>query len=284
MIIVQTPLRISLAGGGTDFAEYYQHRGGLVVNAAIDKYVFVIVKERYDDKIYINYTRKEIADRVDDISHELVREAMKITAVRDGVEVTTLADIPSEGSGLGSSSSLTVGLLNAFHIYQGEQVGPYQLAEEACEVEIHRCNKPSGKQDQYIASFGGVCALHFHQDGKVEVERLPLSEKELRRLASHLLLVYTGITRRSSDILAIQMERFHENVGYLDTIRALAVEVRTALLRGDFDSVGRALDENWQLKKRLAPGITNEHIDRMYERAREAGALGGKVAGAGGGG
>lgn len=284
MIIVQTPLRISLAGGGTDFLEYYSLREGMVVNAAIDKYVFVIVKERYDDKIYINYSRKEIVDRVEDIRHELVREAMKITGVRGGVEITTLADIPSEGSGLGSSSSLTVGLLNAFHIYQGEQIGPHQLAEEACDVEINRCKKPSGRQDQYIAAFGGLCALYFRRDGKVEVERLPLSERELHRLASHLLLVYTGITRQSSDILAAQTAHTQENMDYLDAIKALAVEVRAALLEGDFDRIGWALDENWQLKKRLAPGITNDHIDQMYKRAQEAGAIGGKITGAGGGG
>ncbi|MCS7207294.1 MAG: GHMP kinase [Dehalococcoidia bacterium] len=284
MIIVQTPLRISLAGGGTDLPDYYQRREGFVVNAAIDKYVFVIVNERYDDKIYINYSRKEIVDRVEDIRHELVREAMLITGVKDGVEVTTLADVPSEGSGLGSSSSLTVGLLNAFHIYRGEQVGPHQLAEEACQVEIERCGKPIGKQDQYIAAFGGVCALRFRSDGQVEVERLPLTERDLRRLSAHLLLVYTGVTRQASNILSVQKARTEANLDYLDAIKALALEVRTALLEGNWDRIGWALDENWRLKKQLAPGISNSLIDDMYERARQAGALGGKITGAGGGG
>ncbi|GBD10428.1 D-glycero-alpha-D-manno-heptose 7-phosphate kinase [bacterium HR23] len=284
MIIVQTPLRISLAGGGTDLPEYYSRREGFVVNAAIDKYVFVILQERYDDRIYINYSRKEVVDRVEEIRHELVREAMKTTGVKNGVEITVLADIPSEGSGLGSSSSLTVGLLNALHMYLGEQVGPRQLAEEACQVEIERCGRPIGKQDQFIAAYGGVCAFRFLPDGAVQVERLPLSDRDLRRLSAHLLLVYTGITRQGSDILAVQKERTEENLDNLDAIKALALQVRTALLEGDFDRIGWVLDENWRLKKQLAPGITNSQIDEMYERAKQAGAIGGKIAGAGGGG
>ena len=162
MIITQTPLRIGLLGGGTDLPDYYRERGGRVLNCAIDKYIYVIVKQRFDDEIYINYSKKEIVERVEDIEHELVREAMFMTGVTGGVEITTLADIPSAGSGLGSSSSVTVGLLHALYAYQGHQVSATELAERACTIEIERCGKPIGKQDQYIAAFGGIlvtCAL-----------------------------------------------------------------------------------------------------------------------------
>ena len=284
MIITQTPLRISFAGGGTDFSNYYSLAEGYVVNSAIDKYIYVIVKERFDDKIYVNYSRKEIVDSVDELRHELVREAMKKTGVGSGVEVTMLADVPSEGSGLGSSSSLTVGLLNSFYSYQGMQVTSERLAEEACEIEIDICKKPIGKQDQYIAAFGGLCAFKFCRDGSVEVERIRLPESKKRQLGGNLLLFYTGRTRQSTDILLEQNEQISANVDALNEIKALAHAAKASILNGSIYQLGEILDRNWELKKQLAGGVTDPEIDTIYEKAKAAGALGGKIAGAGGGG
>ena len=286
MIIVQTPLRIGLAGGGTDLRAFYSIEPGMVLNMTIDKYIFVIVKERFDDKIYINYSRKEICDSVDEIQHELVREAMRITGVESGIEITTLADIPSEGSGLGSSSSVTVGLLNALYMYKGEQVTAERLAREACRIEIELCGKPIGKQDQYIAAYGGMRLFKFNPDESVEVERLPLTDTQLRKIGSNLLLFYTGKTRKSEEILSEQRAKTKEgeNIEYLRKIKELVIPMREAILRGEYDAIGELLHLNWMYKRRLASKITDPKIDELYERALAAGALGGKISGAGGGG
>ncbi len=284
MIITQTPLRISFAGGGTDLKEFYEMEDGKVISSAIDKYIFVIVSERFDEKIYINYTKKEIVDSVDDIQHELVREAMRKAGIENGVEVTMLADIPSEGSGLGSSSSLTVGLLNAFYIYQGEQVPPERLAREACEIEIDICGKPIGKQDQYIAAFGGIREFTFKSNGDVQVEKVKLSPSEFRRLGSELLLFYTNKTRKSSEILTEQKHSTRSKRDYLHQLKLFVPQVRNAIESHQYHIIGEILHESWQVKKQLASKITNPDIDQMYEMALSAGALGGKVAGAGGGG
>src|SRR5215831_11252282 len=207
MIITQTPLRISFAGGGTDLAAYYAEREGFVVSTAIDKFAYVIVKERFADQIFLNYMKKEIRADVAEIEHELIREAMRKTGVERGVEVTLLSDIPSEGAGLGSSSSFTVGLLNAFHMYRGEQVTAERLAREACEIEIERLGKPIGKQDQYIAAYGGLRALRFRRDGGVDVRSLRLAPSDLREISSRLHLFFTGRTRRADTILAEQEAR-----------------------------------------------------------------------------
>jgi D-glycero-alpha-D-manno-heptose-7-phosphate kinase len=285
MIITQTPLRISIAGGGTDLPDYYRQRGGYVVSTAIDKYVFVIVKERYDEKIYVDYARKEIVDSVDEIQHDLVREAAKMAGMGNGFEIAMMADIPSEGSGLGSSSSLTVGLLNAFYQFRGEQVTPARLAAEACQIEIDILGKPIGKQDQYIAAFGGLCAFTFHPNEQVTVERLSLPPSAGRRLGSNLLLFFTNIVRQAGSVLAEQRERILvDTISYHDEIKALAHEVREMLIEQNFDAVGEVLGRSWEIKKGLASGISNETIDSMYDAAMAGGALGGKISGAGGGG
>src|SRR5438874_9067353 len=191
MIITQTPLRIGLVGGGTDIPDYYREHGGRVLNCAIDKYVYVIVKERFDDDIYVNYSKKEIVSRVEDLEHELVREAMWMTGVTNGVEITTLADIPSAGgSGLGSSSAVTVGLLHALFAYRGRQVTAEELADRACTIEIDRCGKPIGKQDQYAAAFGGICDIHFGPGDRVFVDQLKLASSVRRQIQDELLLFY----------------------------------------------------------------------------------------------
>jgi D-glycero-alpha-D-manno-heptose-7-phosphate kinase len=229
MIITQTPLRIGLLGGGTDLPGYYREHGGRVLNCAIDKYVYVIVKERFDDEIYVNYSKKEIVSRVDDLEHELVREAMRMAGVLNGVEITTLADIPSAGSGLGSSSAVTVGLLHALFAYRGQQVTATELAERACRIEIDICGKPIGRQDQYIAAFGGIRDIHFGPGDEVVAEELSLSAAERRALQHQIMLFYTGITRRADTILAEQTANVEATLPQLD------------LLQVD-DAVSRALD------------------------------------------
>lgn len=284
MLINQTPLRISFTGGGTDLKEFYSQEDGMVVSTAIDKYIFVIVKERFDEKIYINYSKKEIVDSVDQIEHELVREAMRKTGLHSGIEITTLADIPSEGSGLGSSSSVTVGLLNAFYQFKGIQVAPERLAQEACEIEIEICGKPIGRQDQYIAAYGGLNQFIFKTNDSVETERLSLTDERLRKLGSNLLLFYTGLTRKSSDILVEQKEQTANKMKLLRKMKSLVPKTREAILNNGFDELGSLLHENWLCKRQLASKITNPEIDHLYERALRAGATGGKVSGAGGGG
>jgi D-glycero-alpha-D-manno-heptose-7-phosphate kinase len=285
MLISQTPLRISLAGGGTDLRAYYKDSDGFVVSTAIDKYLYVLIKERFDDKIYLNYAaRKEIVDDISEIQHELVREAGLITGLRCGFELATFADIPSEGSGLGSSSSLTVGLLNAMHTYLGRQVTHDQLAEEACHIEIEVLGKPIGKQDQYIAAHGGLSAITFYGSEAVVTEPLALREKERHYLGNHFMLFFTNITRQASSILSEQREKTSDNRESLYEIYRLGKRVEEAVRSKRFDEIGEVLHENWLLKKQLASGITNSQIDQMYDRALKAGAMGGKVAGAGGGG
>ena len=284
MIITQTPLRVSLFGGGTDFRDFYSKEGGAVLSLGIDKYIYVIVKERFDKKIYINYSKKEIIDTVDEIQHELVREAMRKTGITDGVEVITLADVPSEGSGLGSSSSVTVGLLNAFYAYQGEQVSPERLAREACEIEIDIVGKPIGIQDQYIAAYGNMRFFGFEKNGEVVVEKLELTEGRKRRLVSNLLLFYTNKTRSSSDILHEQKKKIGTKTKELKRIRELAFEAKKHISNGAEDDLGLLLGEGWEVKKRLASNITNGDIDGLYKKALDAGAVGGKISGAGSGG
>ncbi len=284
MIISQTPLRISLCGGGTDLKDYYQHNEGFVVSAAIDKYVFVVVKERFDDLIYVDYTKKEIVNSIEEIQHELVREAAKKSGMKNGFEVSMLADIPSEGSGLGSSSSMIVGLLNAFYNFQGIQVCAKQLAEDACEIEIDILGKPIGKQDQYIAAFGGLSSFKFNHDDSVDVEKVTMNNGLSRKLCSNLLLFFTNVTRKSSSILSEQRANINLNREFHDRIKDLAIVTYDYLNKGKIDKIGDILNENWELKKKLSSNISNELIDKMYIKALEGGASGGKISGAGGGG
>lgn len=284
MIITQTPLRIGLLGGGTDLPDYYRVHGGRVLNCALDKYVYVIVKQRFDDEIYVNYSRKEIVSRVDDLEHELVREAMKMTGVSRGVEITTLADIPSAGSGLGSSSAVTVGLLHALFAYQGHQVSGEELAELACTIEIDICGKPIGKQDQYIAALGGIRDICFGPGDDVVAEAVVLPAGALRAFQLQMMLFYTGRTRSANGILAEQNANIEATRPHLDQLRDLAGLGVGSLMCGDIDAVGAAVSEAWEAKRKLASGISSDQIDNAIARALSAGATGAKVTGAGGGG
>jgi D-glycero-alpha-D-manno-heptose-7-phosphate kinase len=283
MIIVQTPLRLSFLGGGTDFEEYYKIHGGAVLTTAIDKNVYVIIKQRFDDMLYLNYSKKEIVDHVDKLAHELVREAMKLTGVKTGIEITTLADIPAEGTGLGSSSSITVGLLQALYTYRGEIVTQRVLADQACYIEIDRLHKPIGRQDQYIASFGNLRFITFDSKG-IEVESIPLAPALLRKFESNFLLFYTGITRKSEEILTEQKSNITQNYAMLDELKKLAFDAKDLLLKGNLDKFGELLNQGWQIKRGLASRVSNTIIDDIYNTAIKAGAIGGKIAGAGGGG
>ena len=286
MIIVKTPLRISFVGGGSDMAAFYHRHEGRVVSTAIDKFVFAIVKERFDDMIYINYSRKECVASVDQIQHDLVREAMRLTGVEKGIEITTLADIPSTGSGLGSSSSITVALLHALHTFSHRLVTAEQLAREACRIEIDILGKPIGKQDQYAAAYGGVNRFVFHPDGSTRRKPVPLSGSAGRKVSASLLLYYTGITRSADTILTRQKK----NLGSGDKIETMKEMVdlvdpfATAMENADIATCGVLMNRNWELKQGMAAGIANDRIDAMYRTAMDAGALAGKIAGAGGGG
>jgi D-glycero-alpha-D-manno-heptose-7-phosphate kinase len=284
MIITQTPLRVGLVGGGTDLPSYYREHGGRVLNAAIDKYVYVVVKQRFDDDIYVNYSQKEIVSRVEDLRHDLVREAMHMAGVRHGVEITTLADIPSAGSGLGSSSAVTVGLLQALFAYQGVQLSARELAERACTIELDRCHKPIGRQDQYAAAFGGICDLRFGPGDQVSVDQIRLEPSLHRQLQGELMLFYSGITRSADAILQEQTANVAEKLAQLGLLRDLAEGAADALRSGLTDEVGVALHKSWEAKRSLASGVSNTLLDAAVDAAVDAGATGAKVAGAGGGG
>jgi D-glycero-alpha-D-manno-heptose-7-phosphate kinase len=284
MIITQTPLRISFAGGGTDFADFYEAEGGAVVSTAIDKFLYCIVKERFDDKIYVNWSKKEIVDSVDQIEHELVREAMRKVGVTKGIEISFMSDIPSEGSGLGSSSSVTVGVLNALYAFTGQTPTPDQLAREACDIEINKLGKPIGVQDQYIAAFGGLRYIGFGPGKGVTVSTIKISRACLEDLDNMLMLFYTGKTRKADSILAKQKANISAKLDTLREMARQATEVRQLLESGDVDALGPMLHRGWAAKRKLTDNVSNNELDEIYERAVKAGCLGGKISGAGGGG
>jgi D-glycero-alpha-D-manno-heptose-7-phosphate kinase len=284
VIIVQTPLRVSLFGGGTDFRSYFLEEGGCVLSYAIDKCIFVTIKKRFDDKLRVGYTQTEMVDSVDEVQHGLIREALRKTGITHGVEITTMGDIPSAGSGLGSSSTVTVGALHAMYAYLGENVSAERLSREACEIEIDTLGKPIGVQDQYIAAFGGLRFMEFKTTGDVVCRRLAMDDTKVRRLTECLMLFYTGVTRQSDSILAEQESNIQNRRSVLRTLKALAYQARGELANGNLDAIGCLLHEAWEAKKQLASRVTNGRIDEMYDRARKAGALGGKISGAGGGG
>jgi D-glycero-alpha-D-manno-heptose-7-phosphate kinase len=284
VIIVQTPLRISFFGGGTDFPSFYQMDGGCVLTSAINKYIFITIKERFDRKLRIGYTQTEMVDSVDQIQHELIREAFRKTGISQGVEITTMGDIPSAGSGLGSSSTVTVGALHAMYSYLGEIVPVERLAREACQIEIDILGKPIGVQDQYIAALGGLRLLEFCPDGEIISQKIDLDSCLKRQLNESLMLFYTGTTRRSESILDEQKKNINGRLGILREMKHMALVARDELLAGHMEAFAQLLDASWQLKKQLASQISNGNLDEIYQAARRAGALGGKIAGAGGGG
>ncbi len=286
MVIVKTPLRLSFVGGGSDMKPFYSKQPGQVICTAIDKFVYAIVKERFDDMIYINYSKKECVEHVSEVRHDLVREAMKITGVEKGIEITTLADVPSSGSGLGSSSSITVALLHALYAYQNLLITAEQLAQDACRVEIDILKKPIGRQDQYAAAYGGVNQFIFHENETTTRIPVTMDRAAKRKFTSSLLLYYTGITRKADWILADQQKKFSEKSAFDAMVRMTTFvdPFREAMSIGNILECGHLLDENWRLKQHMAEGITNNSVEKMIRKARKAGAIGAKIAGAGGGG
>lgn len=284
MIIVQTPLRVSFFGGGTDFPSYFLEEGGCVLSTAIDKYIFVTIKERFDQKLRVGYTKTEMVDHLDEIHHELIREALRKTGIGKGIEITTMGDIPSEGSGLGSSATVTVGSLHAMYSLLGELVSAERLANEACEIEIHTLGKPSGVQDQYIAAYGGLRFMEFSTDGQVYTERIPIENGIRKKLNENTMLFFTGVTRRSDTVLTEQKQNIRDHLSILAEMKHLTYLAREEIVAGNVDRIGELLHESWVLKKQLASQISNQDLDEMYCAARRAGAVGGKISGAGGGG
>lgn len=287
MIISRTPLRISFVGGGSDIASFYNHEPGAVVTTAINKYIYIAVNKQFDGRIIVNYSKTEIVRRVSDIENNLVREALKLAGVKGGIHITSIADIPSEGTGMGSSSSYVVGLLNALYAFQGKHVNAEKLAREACKIEIDILKKPIGKQDQYIASYGGLQHIQFNSDDSVYVDPIICKAETKKLLKKRLLLFYTGITRSADTILAKQtsnMARKKTKRATMNKMVSLSKQMRNILNKNKLDTFGEMLHKNWILKTQMADSVTNNKIDRWYTIARKNGAIGGKLLGAGGGG
>jgi len=287
MIVSRAPVRFSLGGGGTDLPSYSREHGGFLVAAAIDKYVNLCVARRFYENIRLAYSKTELVDSVDQIEHRIFREALRFVGLTRALELHSLADVPSN-SGLGSSSSFTVALLNGLHAFNRNYVGTPQLAEEACRIEIDILKEPIGKQDQYIAAFGGITAFTFEKDGSVQVERLPVKDEVIDQLENSLLIFYSGVERSASAVLAEQAKTVKANkddaVARMHRIKEMGYETKKLLLEGDVDRYGELLHEHWMNKRKLAANMTDSVIDEHYEAARKAGAIGGKLMGAGGGG
>lgn len=287
MIISRTPLRISFVGGGSDLRTYYKNNAGAVVSTAIDKYIYITVNKKFDNGIRASYSKTEIVESVNELQHEYIRECLKWVGINGGIEITSISDVPSEGTGLGSSSSFIVGLLNALYAHKGKHVNAETLAREAYQIEIDILKKPIGKQDQYIAAYGGLEYIRFNNDDSVYVDPIICKTETKKNLEKSLLLFYTGITRSADPILTKQTK----NMGSLAAKRKimtkmvrLAGDMRNALNENKLDRFGKILHENWILKKQMAKAISNPQIDKWYQTALKNGAIGGKLLGAGGGG
>jgi D-glycero-alpha-D-manno-heptose-7-phosphate kinase len=286
-VISKTPFRLTFAGGGTDLPAYFlRHGPGACVAGTIDKGIYVMIVENFNaHEIRVSYRVTEDAKRsIDEIAHGSIREAMRLLNIPSGVQVITATQMPSRGTGIGSSSSCAVGVLHALHVWKGERVGPRQLAREAVRIERDVLKEPGGIQDQYSAAYGGLNLIQVGRDGGVTVHSLGIDHEGLDWLNQHLMLFFTGTERRSADIHLGQVSELDAHLDDYDRMRDLALETAKALEGLDLKEIGRLMDENWQLKRRLSDGITTPMIDRAYDRARKAGALGGKLLGAGGGG
>ena len=289
MIISKTPLRMSFFGGGTDFRSYFENSRfgyGSVISSTLNMYVYITVNKRFDDKIRIVYSGNELVDHVDEIKHDIIRNALEMTGIDKGIEIVYSADIPlsSAGIGLSSSSALAVGVMHALHAYKGERVSPEQLAREACEIEIERIGQQIGVQDQYAVAYGGLRVYRFAADGNVCAEPVTCKQEYLHALKENLMLFYTGKGRDSRKILNEQSETIAQKMARLDQLVEAVERNHRNLCEGNIDQWGTELDRAWEIKKTFAGGVSTPEIDKMYSAARAAGALGGKILGAGGGG
>ena len=287
MIISKTPLRMSFVGGGSDLPVFYRKHGGAVVSTAINRYVYVTVNRKFDDRIRLSYSKTEEAKSADHIKHPLVREAMRLLGITGGVEITSIADIPAKGTGLGSSSSFTVGLLHALHAFANRYASAEQLARESCDIELERCGEPIGKQDQYAAAYGGFNLIQFNPDDSVSVEPIICRRETMQRLQASILVFYTGLTRSASTLLAKQRDAVAAGQAKqkaLQKMVGLAHRLKAELQNNHLNAFGEIIHENWELKRTLSDGVSSDQIDRWYQTARKAGAIGGKLLGAGSGG
>ena len=285
MVMTRAPLRITFVGGGTDLPFYYERRDyGAVVSAAINKYIYVTVNRKFDDDIRISYSKTEMVDSVERIEHPAVREGLKLLDIDKGIEIVSISDIPSRGTGLGSSSTFVVALLHALHSFRGEFVNQDELAREAVKIEREILKEPGGKQDQYIAAYGGVNVMKFLNNGSVEVTPLISHDSNLRKIEDSLLLLYTGRERKSTEIHNDQINSSGNKMDVYDKMKGLTEETFRAVCDGDADILGKKMHENWMLKKSLSGKISDSWIDDLYSKAVRLGAKGGKVVGAGGGG
>jgi len=287
VILSRAPTRITLGGGGTDLKSYYSKEGGFLIAGAINKYCTILANRRFEDNIRLSYSQVEVRDKVADIEHRIFRAALEFTGVGKGIELHSTADVPA-GCGLGTSSTFTVALLNALHAYKKDFVTQEQLAEEACLIEIDILGEPIGKQDQYLAAFGGLTCLTFTQNGDVLAEPLRISREALDRLEGNIALFFTGKQRSASEILSEQDEKCkqdnHKMTENLNQIKEIGLETRRYLERGQVDMLGELLDAHWEIKKKRSRKMSDPFIDECYEVARKNGAVGGKLVGAGGGG
>lgn len=283
MIISRTPFRISLAGGGTDLKEFYRHEPGAVLSFAIDKYMYITVNRYFDDSIFLKYSKSELVASARQIRHPLWRECLIQSGLHRAIEMTSMADIPG-GTGLGSSSSFTVGTLHALSAFKGEFQTAEELAQGACYIEIERIKDPIGKQDQYIAAYGGFQFIEFMPDESVKVNPVIISEKTREALFSRMILFYTGMRRKAGPILRKARDGFNEKMGSLRRLKELAYFAKERIQKGDVDAIGPILREGWEIKKSLTGKVSNGVIDQIYQKALKAGAVGGKILGAGGGG
>ncbi|MBI1884942.1 MAG: sugar kinase [Chloroflexi bacterium] len=287
MIVSRTPFRISFGGGGTDLPAYYSRYGGFIISAALNRYVYIALNRRFEDSIRVSYSQTEIVEGPDQVQHPIVREALRFLDLDDALEIVSIADLPAN-TGLGSSCSFTVGLLNALHALKREHVSLEELAEEACHLEIERLGEPIGKQDQYIAALGGITCLEIDREGGVRAAPASVPKEVLDELEERLLLFYTGLKRRASDVLEPQSRAAREDepkvVSALHAIKDIGHEVQDSLERGELDRFGKLMDLHWQTKKNLSDRVTTDEVNRWYDLAMAGGALGGKLMGAGGGG
>lgn len=275
-----------LGGGGTDLPSYYKDHGGFFISAALNKYMYIAVNRRFEPGLRISYSQTEIVNLPEEVRHPSIRESLKLVGIKEGIEIVSIADAPAS-TGLGSSGSFTVGLLNALYAYQRITKTPKEIAEEACDIAMNRLREPSGKQDEYAASFGGIMAYHVERDGYVRVEDMKLRDDVIAELESNLLMFFTGIKRNSSEVLSKQQREVSKQgsaSGKMDKIKEIGFESKKALQSGDLERFGELLDEHWTVKRGVTDNMSSDNIDRWYSLAKENGAIGGKVMGAGGGG